>query len=79
MFAKAWIAILLGLLLGSLFFSGGCGWFGNGCSNNPYYYGQCGPVPASAVPAVAVPVTPGAGGWRAVPGSGAAPAATPIP
>ena len=78
MFAKAWIAILLGLLLGGLFFSGGCGWFGNGYCNNPYYDGQAGyaPLPANSVPAGAAPAA-GAGGWRAAPGSSTVPAATP--
>ena len=41
MLTKAWIAILIGLLLGSLLFSSGCGWLGNGYSNNPYYGQPC--------------------------------------
>ena len=78
MFAKAWLAILMGLLLGSVLFLSGCGWFGNGYCNNPYY-GQppaCGPVPANTVPAGGAPVT---GGWRAVPSSTTAPPAGTTP
>ena len=68
MLAKAWIAILLGLLMGSLFFSGGCGWMGGGGSNNPYYNGpcNCGAPHNSGVPAVGgLPTSSGTPGWRA--------------
>jgi hypothetical protein len=71
MLTKSWIAILLGLLLGSMFFSTGCGWFGGGYDNNPYYNGSCncGAAPAG-VPAGTVPTASGAGGWRTAPATG---------
>lgn len=71
MLTKAWIALLMGLLLGSLFFSSGCGWWGNGYSNNPYHYGapcNCG-VPHGTAPGAATGGTPG---WHAPNASGAA-------
>jgi hypothetical protein len=84
MLAKAWIAILMGLLLGSLLFSGGCGWFRGGYSNAPYYGGpcSCGAVHPAVIPSGGVPAASGgAGGWRSVPAAGGGitgtPAATP--
>lgn len=79
MLAKAWIAVLMGLLLGSLFFSGGCGWFRDGTSNNPYYGGpcSCGAAHPGATPGVVAPTASGPGGWRSVPATGGVPATTP--
>jgi hypothetical protein len=78
MFTKAWIAILIGLLLGSLFLSSGCGWFGDSYSNNPYGYAPCGCPPATTIaPAGAVPGAGGTPGWRAVQSSGGAAATAP--
>jgi hypothetical protein len=72
MLAKAWIAILMGLLLGSLLFSSGCGWWGGGYSNNPYGAPcNCGAPQFSSAPASGLPAgnTPG---WRVPVASGAA-------
>ena len=76
MLTKAWIAVLMGLLLGSLLFSSGCGWWGGGCSNNPYYgapcnYGapQLSGAPTSGVPNANAGSTPG---WRVPTASGPA-------
>lgn len=77
MLTKAWIAVLMGLLLGSLFLSTGCGWFGGGYSNNnPYTYGpcDCGAAHAGSVPAGTLPTASSPGGWRSVPANGGAPA-----
>lgn len=75
MLTKTWIAILMGLMLGSLFFSTGCGWFGGGYDNNPYYNGpcNCGAAHAEGVPAGTIPTASGAGGWRTAPSAGGAP------
>lgn len=73
MLTKSWIAILMGLLLGSLFFSTGCGWFGGGgYNNNPYYNGpcNCGAAHTTGAPAGAIPTASGAGGWRTAPATG---------
>ena len=76
MLTKAWIAILIGLLLGSLLFSSGCGWLGNGYSNNPYYGQPCNydaPYYSGApggAPAGAIPTASGTGGWHSVPATG---------
>ena len=63
MLTKAWIAILMGLVLGSLLFSSGCGWMGGGYQNNPYNYGApctCGAAHGAGVPAAgAVPTSSG--------------------
>jgi uncharacterized membrane protein YphA (DoxX/SURF4 family) len=68
MLTKAWIALIMGLLLGSLFFSSGCGWW-NGYSNSPNYGAPCNcGVPHGSVPAAAAGGTPG---WHAPTGSGA--------
>ena len=69
MLTKAWIAVLMGLVLGSLLFSGGCGWFGNGYSNNPYNYGpcNCGAAHPANIPAGGLPTASGTPGWRSVP------------
>ncbi len=75
MLTKAWIAILLGLLLGSLLFSSGCGRMGGGYQNNPYYNGapcNCGAAHGAGVPAGAVPTASGTPGWRVPAGSGSA-------
>lgn len=76
MLTKTWIAVLTGLLLGSMFFSTGCGWFGGGCSNNPYNYGpcNCGAAHSAAAPAGTVPTASGTGGWHSAPSAGGAPA-----
>ena len=81
MLTKAWIAVLMGLFLGSLFFSSGCGWFRGGYSNNPYY-GEpcnCGAAAPAGIPASGAPTASGTvGGWRPAPiAGGGAPAATP--
>ncbi len=75
MLTKAWIAILMGLVLGSLLFSSGCGWMGGGYQNNPYYGAPCtcGAAHGAGVPAAgAVPTASGTPGWRVPAGSGAA-------
>jgi hypothetical protein len=74
MLTKAWIAILMGLLLGSLLFSSGCGWWGGGYSNNPYYGQPCNsPVPQfSGTPASGIPAGSGTPGWR-VPATSSSP------
>ena len=72
MLTKAWIAILMGLLLGSLLFSSGCGWWGGGYSNNPYYGAPCnyGAPQLSGAPASGVPTASGTPGWRVPASSG---------
>jgi hypothetical protein len=79
MLTKAWIAVLTGLLLGSLFFSSGCGWFDRGYSNNPYNYGpcNCGAAQPGAVPANTLPTASGTPGWHSVPAAGGVPAGSP--
>ena len=74
MLTKAWIAILMGLLLGSLLFSSGCGWWGGGYSNDPYYGAPCnyGAPNATSSSAGAVPTASGTPGWRVPAGSGSA-------
>jgi hypothetical protein len=68
MLAKTWIAVLMGLLLGSLLFSSGCGWIGNGYSNNPYGTPcSCGATHPAIVPPNAAPTSGGTPGWRSVP------------
>ena len=78
MLTKAWIAVLMGLVLGSLLFSSGCGWFGNGYSNNPYNYGpcNCGAGHPESPPAGVVPTASGTPGWRSVPAAGGGGAAS---
>lgn len=74
MLTKAWIAILMGLLLGSLLFSSGCGWWGGGYSNNPYYGQPC-DSPAtqySGAPASGIPAASGTPGWRVPAATGSA-------
>ena len=74
MLTKAWIAILMGLVLGSLLFSSGCGWWGGGYSNNPYYGAPCnsGAPQWSGAPAGGVPTASGTPGWRVPASSGSA-------
>jgi len=74
MLTKAWIAVLMGLLLGSLLFSSGCGWWGGGYSNNPYYGQPCNsPAPQfSGTPAGGIPTASGTPGWRVPASSGPA-------
>jgi len=67
MLTKAWIAVLLGLLLGSLFFTSGCGCFDDS------YYGS--PYGSQAPPVTGAPtgVTPG---WKPASGGAAASASS---
>ena len=73
MLTKAWIAVLMGLLLGSLFFSSGCGWWGSDYSNNPYG-APCSCGAQHAVPVTGPAATGGTPGWRVPITSGATPA-----
>jgi len=73
MLTKAWIAILIGLFLGSLLFSSGCGWWSGGYSNNPYYGQPCNcPTPQYSGAPAGVPTASGTPGWRVPAASGSA-------
>ncbi len=74
MLTKAWIAILLGLLLGSLFLSSGCGWCGRGYSSSPYYGApcNCGVPHTTGAPAGGVPAAGSTPGWHSVPAASGA-------
>lgn len=73
MYSKAWMAVGLGIVLGSLFFSSGCGLFSNQCQS----CGNCGTCASgnsSGVPAGAtVPTASGNPGWRPVIGGAPTP------